>query len=179
MHTYLLPGMLSLAGPLGSNPAYLTPQGGLDVQKRFAELDSEPSNSASLAPKASFSLADSFFSEQRWLVVGTILIAVSLFWLGLSQLSHLRSRLLVFGGWESASRGAGATMQMVGERLGITDQFLGVDELVGPRGNQTPARCIRQDRGEGRVREVRRDGAARRARIRRLSVARRSAVRHH
>ena len=40
-----------------------------------------------------------------------------------------RSRLLVFGGWESASRGAGVTMQMVGERLGITDQFQGVDEL--------------------------------------------------
>ena len=40
-----------------------------------------------------------------------------------------KSKLLVFGGWESASRGAGATMQMVGERLGITDQFQGVDEL--------------------------------------------------
>jgi electron transfer flavoprotein beta subunit len=37
--------------------------------------------------------------------------------------------LLVFGGWESASRGAGATMQSVGERLGIVDQFQGVDEL--------------------------------------------------
>jgi electron transfer flavoprotein beta subunit len=41
-----------------------------------------------------------------------------------------RSRLLVFGGWESASRAAGATMQMVGERLGILDQFQGVDELA-------------------------------------------------
>jgi electron transfer flavoprotein beta subunit len=40
-----------------------------------------------------------------------------------------KSRLLLFGGWESASRGAGATMQMVGERLGIIDQFQGVDEL--------------------------------------------------
>jgi electron transfer flavoprotein beta subunit len=40
-----------------------------------------------------------------------------------------KSKLLVFGGWESASRGAGATMQMVGERLGIVDQFQGVDEL--------------------------------------------------
>ncbi len=40
-----------------------------------------------------------------------------------------KSRLLVFGGWESASRGAGATLQMVGERLGIVDQFHGVDEL--------------------------------------------------
>ena len=41
-----------------------------------------------------------------------------------------RSRLLVFGGWESASRGAGATMQMIGERLGIVDQFQGVDALT-------------------------------------------------
>ena len=41
-----------------------------------------------------------------------------------------RSRLLVFGGWESASRGAGATLQMVGERLGIVDQFQGVDKLT-------------------------------------------------
>ena len=40
-----------------------------------------------------------------------------------------KSKLLVFGGWESASRGAGATMQIVGEGLGIVDQFQGVDEL--------------------------------------------------
>ncbi len=40
-----------------------------------------------------------------------------------------RSRLLVFGGWESASRGAGATMQLVGERLGILDPFQGVDQI--------------------------------------------------
>ena len=46
-----------------------------------------------------------------------------------------RTRLLLFGGWESASRGAGATLQMVGERLGIVDQFQGVDELtVGANG---------------------------------------------
>ena len=37
--------------------------------------------------------------------------------------------MLLFGGWESASRGAGATMQILGERLGILDQFQGVDEL--------------------------------------------------
>jgi len=40
-----------------------------------------------------------------------------------------RSRLLVFGGWESASRGAGSTLQCIGERLGIVDQFQGVDDL--------------------------------------------------
>ena len=40
------------------------------------------------------------------------------------------SKTLLFGGWESASRGAGATMQIVGEILGITDQFQGVDSLT-------------------------------------------------
>ena len=39
-------------------------------------------------------------------------------------------RLLLFGGWESASRGAGSTLQMVGERLGITEQFQGVDRIT-------------------------------------------------
>ena len=38
-----------------------------------------------------------------------------------------RERLLLFGGWESATRGAGVTLQIVGERIGIADQFQGVD----------------------------------------------------
>lgn len=47
-----------------------------------------------------------------------------------------RSRLLVFGGWESASRAASVTMQVVGEQLGIVDQFQGVDQLtVQPDGS--------------------------------------------
>jgi len=41
-----------------------------------------------------------------------------------------RERLLLFGGWESATRGAGVTLQTVGERLGITDQFQGVDQIT-------------------------------------------------
>jgi electron transfer flavoprotein beta subunit len=40
-----------------------------------------------------------------------------------------RSRLLLFGGWESASRGAGATLQLVGELLEIHEQFQGVDRI--------------------------------------------------
>ncbi len=39
------------------------------------------------------------------------------------------NRLFIFGGWESASRGAGVTLQIVGERLGIINQFQGVDEI--------------------------------------------------
>jgi len=47
-----------------------------------------------------------------------------------------RARLLVFGGWESASRGAGSTLQMVGERLEIAEQFQGVDQVtVGEDGS--------------------------------------------
>jgi len=41
-----------------------------------------------------------------------------------------RSRMLLFGGWESASRGAGITLQLIGERLGIGDQFFGVDQIT-------------------------------------------------
>ena len=49
-----------------------------------------------------------------------------------------RSRLLLFGGWQSASRGAGSTLQMLGEKLGILDQFQGVDKLrVGDDGSLT------------------------------------------
>ena len=40
-----------------------------------------------------------------------------------------KSRLLLFGGWESATRGAGVTLQIIGERLGITEQFQGVDQI--------------------------------------------------
>ena len=78
---------------------------------------------------------------------------------------------LVFGGWESASRGAGATMQIIGEILGITEQFQGVDaleiqpdgslkilervegnrEAVVPVGRKAPL-CGQS--GEGRVDEV-------------------------
>jgi electron transfer flavoprotein beta subunit len=41
-----------------------------------------------------------------------------------------RERLLLFGGWESATRGAGVTLQLVGELLGIADQFQGVDQIT-------------------------------------------------
>lgn len=37
--------------------------------------------------------------------------------------------MLLFGGWESATRGASVTLQTMGERLGITDQFQGVDQI--------------------------------------------------
>ncbi len=48
----------------------------------------------------------------------------------ISAISELdTSKLLLMGGWESATRGAGVTLQLIGERLGITDQFQGVDQI--------------------------------------------------
>ena len=47
-----------------------------------------------------------------------------------------RDRMLLFGGWESASRGAGAVMQMVAEKLGITEQFQGVDVFEAAENDQ-------------------------------------------
>ena len=41
-----------------------------------------------------------------------------------------KAQMLLFGGWESASRGSGSTLQIVGERLGITEQFQGVDRVT-------------------------------------------------
>ncbi len=40
-----------------------------------------------------------------------------------------RDRMRLFGGWEAATRGAGITLQIIGERLGITEQFQGVDQI--------------------------------------------------
>jgi electron transfer flavoprotein beta subunit len=47
-----------------------------------------------------------------------------------------RTKMLIFGGWESANRGAGVTMQVAGERLGVTEQFQGVDQIkIGENGS--------------------------------------------
>jgi len=40
-----------------------------------------------------------------------------------------KGKLLLFGGWESATRGAGVTLAIIGERLGFTEQFQGVDQV--------------------------------------------------
>ncbi len=46
-----------------------------------------------------------------------------------------KEKLLLFGGWQSASRGTGAVMQILGELLGIEEQFQGVDEVISLDGN--------------------------------------------
>ena len=48
----------------------------------------------------------------------------------IEAIPELKRAKLLFGGWESATRGAGVTLQIVGELLGITDQFQGVDQIT-------------------------------------------------
>jgi hypothetical protein len=91
---YLLPGLLSLGEAYVSNGGYVLADGSLDIQRRFADLSSQNADAAALDPEGTFDLAAKYHAEQRWLVVGTVLLAISLFWLGLAQISGARLRLL-------------------------------------------------------------------------------------
>jgi len=97
---YLLPNLQLLSEPLGTDEKYLKSDGTYDLDKRFADLEAQAPDLAALDPQASFILSDSYSAEQRLLTVGVILLAISLFWLALSQLSAKGSRLitLVVGG---------------------------------------------------------------------------------
>lgn len=92
MRQYLLPN-LQLVTELTTDERYLKSDGTYDLDLRFADLEAASPDLARLDPEASFKLADRYSSEQRWLTVGVILLAISLFWLALSQLSLKRSRL--------------------------------------------------------------------------------------
>jgi electron transfer flavoprotein beta subunit len=48
--------------------------------------------------------------------------------LAINAIPGLEKAKRLFGGW-SRPRGAGVTLQLIGERLGITDQFQGVDQI--------------------------------------------------
>lgn len=56
-----------------------------------------------------------------------------------------KSKLLLFGGWESATRGAGVVMPALAAKLGIAEIFLAVDELAP----QTDGSFLVKERVEG------------------------------
>ena len=91
---YLLPSMQLLSEPLGTQEKYLKSDGTFDLEKRFADLEAESADMAALDLSASFHLSDQYSTEQRWLTVGTVLLVVSLFWLGMAELTKGRARLL-------------------------------------------------------------------------------------
>jgi hypothetical protein len=92
LRQYLLPNLALVAGPLTTQDTYLNPDGSLDLEQRFADLQSANLALAELDPQATFAEADRLHAEHRWLVVGTVLLAVSLFWLALAEINQNRSR---------------------------------------------------------------------------------------
>jgi hypothetical protein len=96
MRQYLLPGLQLAGQPLTTDEKYFKADGTYDLELRFADLEAQDPDLAALDPQESFSLADLYSSEQRWVTVGAILLAISLFWLALSQLNLKRSRLVTF-----------------------------------------------------------------------------------
>jgi hypothetical protein len=99
LRQYLLPNLLLLADPLATDPVYQNPDDTYSLQKRFDALQADNPDLRDLDPQASFQLAARYFAEQRWLTVATVLLAISLFWLALAEISGKRWRVpvLVFG----------------------------------------------------------------------------------
>jgi hypothetical protein len=91
---YLLPSLQLLSEPLGTQEKYMKPDGTFDLEKRFADDQAEEQDILALDPPASFALADRYAAEQRWLTIGTVLLAISLFWLGMAEILTGRGRAM-------------------------------------------------------------------------------------
>jgi hypothetical protein len=95
MRQYLLPSLQLLSEPLSTDKKYLKKDGTYDLELRFADLQAESPDLAALDPEASFKMSESYGSEQRWLTVDIVLLAISLFWLALAELNSGRSRVIM------------------------------------------------------------------------------------
>jgi hypothetical protein len=95
LRQYLLPNLLVLSEPLGTDEKYLKSDGTYDLEMRFADLQSQSPDLAALDPEASFKLSDGYAAEQRWLTVAMVLLAISLFWLALAELNSGNSRMVM------------------------------------------------------------------------------------
>jgi hypothetical protein len=112
LRTYLLPNLQLLASPLASEEAYLKADGTFDLQKRFAALQDETPDLRDLDPEKSFTLAGKYYAEQRWLTAASVILALSLFWLALAEVSGKRFRMmaLIIGSGVYAAGAAAATL---------------------------------------------------------------------
>jgi len=95
LRKYMLPNLQQLADPLATDAAYEKSDGTYDLQKLFNDLEAGYPDLSGLQPEASFQLAGRYYAEQRWLTVASVLLAISLFWLALAELSGKRLRLTV------------------------------------------------------------------------------------
>jgi hypothetical protein len=87
LRQYLLPSLQLLSSPLGTESKYLKSDGSYDLEKRFANLEGEITELSMLDPQSKFDLAKGYFSQKRWESISLILLAISLLWLTLSEIS--------------------------------------------------------------------------------------------
>jgi len=97
LRDFLLKGIIQLAEPLATDPKYQLDNGTYDLEQYFYDIQAEAPDLLALDPQASFKLAEKYSSEQRWLMLGTVLLALSLFWLALSEVGGSRLRLGTLG----------------------------------------------------------------------------------
>jgi len=97
LRDFLLKGIVQLADPLATDPKYQLDNGTYDLEQYFTDIQAEAPDLLALDPQASFRLSEQYSSEQRWLMLGTVLLALSLFWLALSQVGGSRLRLGTLG----------------------------------------------------------------------------------
>jgi len=93
LRTSLIPGLQQLAGPFPAG-SFISPLGTLDVPAYITSLQQQDPAYTALVPEASFTLADDYSAEQRWLTVLSVLLAIALFWLGLAEITSGRWRLV-------------------------------------------------------------------------------------
>lgn len=96
---YVLANLALLAEPLSSDQAYARADGSLDIAQRFADLQAQNADLAALDPEGAFIQAEYYQSQQRSYFVGAVLLALSLFWLGLAEITRGKARItgLVMG----------------------------------------------------------------------------------
>lgn len=92
MRQYLLPSLALLAGPLVTDDRYLNPDGSLDLEQRYADVHAETLEIDPPDPAGAFARADRLHYQQRWTVVGAVLLAGALFWLALAEITRERTR---------------------------------------------------------------------------------------
>jgi hypothetical protein len=87
LRQYMLPNLQLLSSPLGTESKYLRSDSSYDLEKRFTDLEADNVELSKLDPQATFDQADSYYSQKRWVSVSLILLAVSLLWLTLAEIS--------------------------------------------------------------------------------------------
>ncbi len=91
--TYLVGGLEKLGGPFVAQAAR-TPGAPLDIEGEVDRGMRADPGVASLNPQAAYTLAAQYNDEKRWLTLISVVLAISLFWLGLAEVTKGRWRLL-------------------------------------------------------------------------------------